>query len=195
MLIGIVTHCSYASVGQPLPKQQLFPELNPEQTIEQCLRFFCLSCTSLIWHYHLFEITFLFTSSQDLNLSMSGKLNQSEMQPNWTWWTFTFLTSQWSNNAREGFNMLGLNLLNCCRVTFLPISTAARGKLNFTLNCTFSVHSLGFWHVLASYWSLKTRLNRPPSLWRLPIKRGWTKYIHPRQVRGFDQKKSSYSSS
>ena len=104
------------------------------------------------------------------------------MQSNWTW-TFTFLTSQWSSNARESFDMLELNLLNYCRVTFLPISTAARGKLNFSHNCTFSVHSLGFWHVSASYWSFKTRLNRPSSLWRLLINSGWTKIVtHARSV-------------
>lgn len=104
------------------------------------------------------------------------------MQLNWTW-TFTFLTSQWSSNARESFDMLELNLLNCCRVTFLPVSTAARGKLNFCHNCTFSVHSLGFWHVSASYWSFKTSLNRPSSLWRHLINSGWTKIVtHARSV-------------
>ena len=142
-----------------------------------CLVYLSHLSLSLIWGYIPFHnVPF----HKIWTLAWVG--NHSEMQSNWTW-TFTFLTSQWSSNAREGFDMLELNLLNCCRVTFLPISTAARGKLNFSHNCTFSVHSLGFWHVSASYWSFKTRLNRPSSLWRLLINSGWTKIVtHARSV-------------
>lgn len=47
MLIGIVTHCFYAFCRTTLAKTAVFPELNPEQSIELYLRFFG-SCISLI---------------------------------------------------------------------------------------------------------------------------------------------------